>query len=206
MNKIVLATRNLGKIQELERMLDRPELEVRVMGLRDFPDLPDVDETGSTFIENALLKARAISAITGIPALADDSGLCIDALSGDPGIFSARWAGVHGDDEANLQKVLRQLSELENPSLGAQFRCAVVLVFPPGHQHAGLEIIHEGVLEGQIVKAPRGNQGFGYDPIFQPMGFEETTAELSPDVKDQISHRGKAFQAMLPDLREFLSR
>ena len=204
MKEIVLATRNLGKIQELERMLDRPELEIRVMGLPDFPDLPDVEETGSTFIENALLKARAISAFTGIPALADDSGLCIDVLNGDPGIYSARWAGTHGDDEANLGKVLRQLSELVNPSLGAQFQCAVALVFPDGHQRAGLEIVHEGVLRGQIVMTPRGNHGFGYDPIFQPTGFEKTTAELSPDVKDHISHRGKAFQAMLPDLREFL--
>jgi XTP/dITP diphosphohydrolase len=202
---IVLASRNQGKIQELERMLESSDLDIRVMGLRDFPDLPDVDETGSTFIENSLLKARTITEITGIPALADDSGLCIDALNGDPGIFSARWAGVHGDDEANLQKVLTQLSELEDPSLAAQFRCAVVLVFPTGHQHEGLEIIHEGVLEGQIVMTPRGNQGFGYDPIFQPTGFQQTTAELPPDVKDRISHRGKAFQAMVPDLREFLS-
>ena len=205
MSAIVLASRNLGKIQELERMLERSDLDIRVMGLRDFPDLPDVDETGSTFIENSLLKARTITEITGIPALADDSGLCIDALNGDPGIFSARWAGVHGDDEANLQKVLTQLSELEDPSLAAKFRCAVVLVFPTGHQHEGLEIIHEGVLEGQIVMTPRGNQGFGYDPIFQPTGFQQTTAELPPDVKDRISHRGKAFQAMVPDLREFLS-
>ena len=204
MKKIVLATHNLGKVVELERLLNGADLDVQVMGLRDFPDLPDVDETGSSFVENALIKARAVRDVTQLPALADDSGLCIDALNGNPGIFSARWAGVHGDDKANVQKVLRELSELTNPTMTAHFRCAVALVFPTGHLRSDEEIVHEGKMLGHIVTTPRGDNGFGYDPIFQPLGIDKTTAELQADIKDPISHRGKAFQAMLPELREFI--
>jgi len=202
--KIVLATHNLGKVVELERLLNGADLDVQVMGLRDFPDLPDVDETGSSFVENALIKARAVRDVTQLPALADDSGLCIDALNGNPGIFSARWAGVHGDDKANVQKVLRELSELTNPTMTAHFRCAVALVFPTGHRRSDEEIVHEGEMLGHIVTTPRGESGFGYDPIFQPLGIDKTTAELQADIKDRISHRGKAFQAMVPELREFI--
>lgn len=204
MKKIVLATHNLGKVVELERLLNGADLDVQVMGLRDFPDLPDVDETGSSFVENALIKARAVRDVTQLPALADDSGLCIDALNGNPGIFSARWAGVHGDDKANVQKVLRELSELTNPTMTAHFRCAVALVFPTGHRRSDEEIVHEGEMLGHIVTTPRGENGFGYDPIFQPLGIDKTTAELQADIKDRISHRGKAFQAMVPELREFI--
>jgi len=202
--KIVLATHNLGKVVELERLLNGADLDVQVMGLRDFPDLPDVDETGSSFVENALIKARAVRDVTQLPALADDSGLCIDALNGNPGIFSARWAGVHGDDKANVQKVLLELSELTNPTMTAHFRCAVALVFPTGHRRSDEEIVHEGEMLGHIVTTPRGENGFGYDPIFQPLGIDKTTAELQADIKDRISHRGKAFQAMVPELREFI--
>jgi XTP/dITP diphosphohydrolase len=202
--KIVLATHNLGKVVELERLLNGADLDLQVMGLRDFPDLPDVDETGSSFVENALIKARAVRDVTQLPALADDSGLCIDALNGNPGIFSARWAGVHGDDKANVQKVLRELSELTNPTMTAHFRCAVALVFPTGHRRSDEEIVHEGKMLGHIVTTPRGENGFGYDPIFQPLGIDKTTAELQADIKDRISHRGKAFQAMVPELREFI--
>ncbi len=204
MKKIVLATHNLGKVVELERLLNGADLDLQVMGLRDFPDLPDVDETGSSFVENALIKARAVRDVTQLPALADDSGLCIDALNGNPGIFSARWAGVHGDDKANVQKVLRELSELTNPTMTAHFRCAVALVFPTGHRRSDEEIVHEGKMLGHIVTTPRGENGFGYDPIFQPLGIDKTTAELQADIKDRISHRGKAFQAMVPELREFI--
>lgn len=204
MKKIVLATHNLGKVVELERLLNGADLDVQVMGLRDFPDLPDVDETGSSFVENALIKARAVRDVTQLPALADDSGLCIDALNGNPGIFSARWAGVHGDDKANVQKVLLELSELTNPTMTAHFRCAVALVFPTGHRRSDEEIVHEGEMLGHIVTTPRGENGFGYDPIFQPLGIDKTTAELQADIKDRISHRGKAFQAMVPELREFI--
>ena len=202
--KIVLATRNLGKVEEFERMLEAASLEIQVLGLRDFPDMPDVEETGSTFAENALLKARQISEFTGLPALADDSGLCVDALGGAPGIFSARWAGVHGDDRANLQKVLREISELSAPDLGARFRCAVALVIPGSYPTDAQEVLKEGEILGEIVLTPRGKNGFGYDPIFQPLGYAQTTAELPSDVKDKISHRGQALQAILPEILRLL--
>jgi len=202
--KIVLATRNLGKIEEFERMLQAAELEIQVLGLRDYPDMPDVEETGSTFAENALLKAHQICLYTGLPALADDSGLCVDALDGAPGIFSARWAGVHGDDKANLEKVLREIQALPNPSMGARFRCAVVLALPANHPSGVQEVVREGDIVGQIVLEPRGTNGFGYDPIFQPDGYTQTTAELPSEVKDQISHRGRALQAILPEIINLL--
>ena len=202
--RVVLATRNAGKVEEFERMLLAASLNIDVLGLRDFPDMPDVEETGSTFAENALLKARQISEYTGFPALADDSGLSVDALGGAPGIYSARWAGSHGDDKANLEKVLRQIKELGNPPLSARFTCAIALVFPEDYPVPEREILHEGVIEGELVLEPRGTHGFGYDPIFQPFGYEQTTAELLPEVKDKISHRGQALTAILPDLIRLL--
>jgi len=202
--KIVLATRNLGKVEEFERMLRAAELEIEVLGLRDFPDMPDVEETGATFAENALLKAHQICEYTGLPALADDSGLCVDALGGAPGIYSARWAGVHGDDKANLEKVLREIQEISNPTYGARFRCAVVLALPADHSSGVREVVREGEIVGRIVLTPRGTNGFGYDPIFQPDGYTQTTAELPAEVKDQISHRGRALQAILPELIKLL--
>jgi len=203
--QVVLATRNLGKVEEFMRMLAQASLDIEVLGLRDFPQMPDVEETGSTFIENALLKAREISRYTGLPALADDSGLCVDALGGAPGIYSARWAGVHGDDQANLEKVLREVNELGDPPRGARFVCAVALVIPTGHSSAPLEVVREGEITGGLVLEPRGVNGFGYDPIFQPHGFTETTAELPAAVKDRISHRGQALHAILPELIRLLS-
>ena len=203
--QVVLATRNLGKVEEFLRMLEEAAQDIEVLGLRDFPDMPDVKETGSTFIENALLKAREISRYTGLPALADDSGLCVDALGGAPGIYSARWAGVHGDDRANLEKVLHQLKELGYPPRRARFVCAVALVVPQLHPLSAQEIVREGQIMGELVLEPRGVHGFGYDPIFQPDGFSETTAELPATVKDQISHRGQALHAILPELIGLLS-
>ena len=197
---VVLATRNTGKIEEFERMLTAADLEIKILGLQDFPEMPDVEETGSTFAENALLKANEISEYTGLPALADDSGLCIDALGGAPGIYSARWSGSHGDDKANLEKVLRELRELNNPTLRAQFRCVVALVIPKSESVEKREILREAEIVGEIVMEPRGTNGFGYDPIFQPDGFTQTTAELSSEIKDRISHRGKALTAILPEL------
>lgn len=202
--RVVLATRNLGKIEEFERMLHASSLDIHVLGLRDFPDMPDVEETGNTFAENALLKARQISEYTGLPAMADDSGLCVDALDGAPGIYSARWAGSHGDDQANLEKVLRQIKELDNPPLKARFTCTVALVLPPDYPSEVHEVLREGVIEGEIVPVPRGVNGFGYDPIFQPIGYNQTTAELPAEVKDKISHRGQALQAILPELVRLL--
>lgn len=202
--KIVLATRNLGKVEEFERMLKSASLDIEVLGLRDFPDMPDVEETGTTFAENALLKAHQISEYTGLPALADDSGLCVDALGGAPGIFSARWAGTHGDDVANLNKVLAEVKALNSPDLGARFRCAVALVIPANHQAGAQEIVHEGEMVGHLVMEPRGENGFGYDPIFQPLGYTVTSAQLPSEEKDAISHRGRALTAMLPEIIRLL--
>jgi XTP/dITP diphosphohydrolase len=198
--KIVLATKNLGKLEEFERMLNQGSHEIQVLGLRDFPDMPEVEETGSTFVENALLKAREISEYTNLPALADDSGLCVAALGGAPGIYSARWAGTHGDDLANLRKVLSQVLELGASDSPAHFQCAVAFVLPASHHSGAQEIVREGVMAGHLVSEPRGTNGFGYDPIFQPDGYEVTSAELSSEQKDAISHRGKALAAILPEI------
>jgi len=200
MKKVVLATRNLGKVEELERMLKAADIDVQVLGLAEFPNMPDVEETGDTFTENALLKARAVSAFTKIPALADDSGLCVDVLGGKPGIYSARWAGVHGDDKANLEKVLEDFAATGSTNRGAQFVCSVALVFPVGDKNSGLEVTRVGELVGEIVDTPRGTYGFGYDPIFQPLGESRTTAQMPAHEKDEISHRGKALRAITPDL------
>ena len=203
--KIVLATRNLGKVAEFERMLTTANLDIHVLGLRDYPEMPDVEETGSTFAENALLKAEQIAQYTGLPALADDSGLSVDALGGAPGIFSARWAGSHGDDPANLEKVLREIKELTTPSLAAHFTCAVALVIPGGAGSEDQVVVREGRIDGEIVMEPRGSNGFGYDPIFQPLGYTLTTAELPSEIKDQISHRGQALAKILPELTKLLA-
>jgi XTP/dITP diphosphohydrolase len=190
---LVLATRNEGKLRELGRILGH---QVRLTGLDAFPGAPDVPETGATFEANALLKARAIAAYTGLPSVADDSGLCVDALNGMPGVLSARWAGRHGDDKANLDLVLAQVADVPDARVGARFVCAAALV-APGDGTAG-EWVVTGELRGRLIRAPRGSGGFGYDPIFQPDGFEQTTAEMTPDAKDAISHRGRAFRALAP--------
>jgi XTP/dITP diphosphohydrolase len=200
--RLVLATQNVGKIQELERILEKTDLAIEVLGLRDFPDMPDVEETGTTFAENSLLKSRAIAAFTGLPALADDSGLCVDALGGDPGIFSARWAGKHGDDEANIVKVLEQLHGESKRT--ARFVCAVSLVFPANHIHHHEEIVVEGVMTGEITQAPIGSFGFGYDPIFRPDGYQLTSGQLDPVIKDEISHRGQALRKILPFIEQLI--
>jgi XTP/dITP diphosphohydrolase len=204
MRKLVLATQNSGKIKEFERLLGEFVSDVQVLGLRDFPDMPDIPETGRTFIENSLLKARGISKFTNLPALSDDSGLCIDYLNGDPGIYSARWSGVHGDDAANISKVLLQLDGVPPSNRSAHFRCEVALVFPDGHEHQGREITESGKLSGIITLSPRGTSGFGYDPIFQPLGSELTLGELTHGEKDRISHRGIAMRAIAPRILELL--
>jgi XTP/dITP diphosphohydrolase len=201
---VVLATRNAHKIEELQRILE--DAEVRILGLDAFPDAPDVPETGVTFAENALLKATAIAISTGLPAIADDSGLCVDVLGGAPGVFSARWSGSHGDDLANLTLLLAQLADVPSGQRGAHFACAAALVVPArlgeldgegGHDSAvASQVVTEGRLDGVLVREPRGTAGFGYDPIFVPDGDERTTAQMSPAEKDSISHRGKAFRAM----------
>ncbi len=204
MRKLVLATQNNGKIKEFERLLAEFASDIQVLGLRDFPDMPDIPETGESFIENSLLKARGISKFTNLPALADDSGLCIDYLNGNPGIYSARWSGVHGDDAANISKVLLQLEGVSLDDRSAHFRCEVALVFPDGHKHQGREFTESGKLSGVITLSPRGTAGFGYDPIFQPDGAELTLGEFAHGEKDKISHRGIAMRAIAPRILELL--
>lgn len=204
MRKLVLATQNNGKIKEFERLLAEFVSDVQVLGLRDFPDMPDIAETGESFIENSLLKARGICEFTQLPTLADDSGLCIDYLNGDPGIYSARWSGVHGDDAANISKVLLQLEGVPRSERSAQFVCEVALVFPVGHLHQGRELIESGKLSGFITLSPRGTAGFGYDPIFQPVGTDLTLGEFAYGEKDKISHRGIAMRAIAPRILELL--
>ena len=197
--RIVLATRNAGKIAELQRILTDAALDVALAGTEAFADLPDVAETGTTFAANALLKARAVAEHTGLPAVADDSGLCVDALNGMPGIFSARWAGRHGDDEANLDLVLGQLSDVPDGRRGARFVCAAAAVLPQGGER-----VAEGELAGTLLRERRGSNGFGYDPIFVPRGEQRTTAQMSAAEKDAISHRGQAFRALVPQLADLL--
>jgi len=197
--KLVLATRNPAKLAELSRILADGRVPVDLVTLGDFPPLPEVAETGRTFAENALLKARAVAAFTGLPAVADDSGICIDALNGMPGVLSARWSGAHGDDEANLRLVLSQLADVPAGQRGAHFACAAALAAP-----SGAEYVTEGVLDGSVIDTPRGTNGFGYDPIFVPASSALTTAEMSPADKDKISHRGRALRALAPVIAALL--
>lgn len=208
--RLVLATHNPGKLVELRAVL-APHL----------PDLADDDvvtagdlgveppvEDGVTFAENALLKARAIARATGHVAVADDSGLSVDVLGGAPGVFSARWSGRHGDDEANLRLLLAQLGDVPAEHRGAAFVCAAALVTPDGH-----EVVTTGEMRGRLTTAPRGSNGFGYDPVLEPddqparaAGARLTSAELTPEEKNAISHRGEAFRALAPAIAEALAR
>ena len=200
-HKIVLATRNQGKITEFRRILD--ELapgQIDLIGVDQFPDLVDVAETGATFEENSLLKSRYTCLATGLPAIADDSGLCVDFLNGDPGIFSARWAGNHGDDQANLEKVLAQLKDVPDKDRTAHFKCVASLVMPDGRER-----VAEGRFEGHILHAPVGENGFGYDPIFQPLGLSISSAQMSAQEKDLVSHRGKSLRAIAPHVIQMLA-
>ncbi|MFJ8669052.1 RdgB/HAM1 family non-canonical purine NTP pyrophosphatase [Streptomyces sp. NPDC093600] len=199
MTRLILATRNAGKITELRAILADAGLPHDLVGADAYPEIPDVKETGVTFAENALLKAHALARATGLPAVADDSGLCVDVLNGAPGIFSARWSGTHGDDRANLELLLAQLSDIDDPHRGAHFACAAALALPDG-----TERVVEGRMPGTLRRAPVGTNGFGYDPILQPEGYDVTCAELTPEEKNAISHRGKAFRALVPVVRELL--
>ena len=194
---VLLATRNPGKLAELRRLLDAAEIGgIRVLGLADVPEFPEEPETGATFAENALAKARDAVKATGLAAVADDSGLAVDALNGMPGVLSARWAGRHGADRANLDLVLAQLTDTPDARRGAAFFCAAALVVP-----GGPEVVVHGEWTGRLVREPRGSNGFGYDPIFVPAGDTRTSAELTPEEKDAQSHRGRAMRALLPHLR-----
>jgi XTP/dITP diphosphohydrolase len=208
MRKLVLATKNLGKIAEFERLLSQFTPDIKVLGLSDFPDMPEVVESGKTLNENARLKAKAICEFTKLPALADDSGLFIDALAGQPGIYSARWAGFEGVDAkmrdlANINKALEELKDVPKGSRGAQFR-SVVAFCRQNLDSTFLEKDELGVLSGQILTQPIGSAGFGYDPIFSPDQFDQSLAQLAPRVKDEVSHRGIALRAIAPFLRDHL--
>jgi XTP/dITP diphosphohydrolase len=194
--RVVLATRNQHKVAEIQRILERAGAPVDLVPVSEFQGVDDVPETGLTFAENALLKAHAVAAATGLPAVADDSGISVDALNGMPGVFSARWSGRHGDDEANLRLLLAQLADVPDTRRGASFVCVAALARPDG-----LEVVEEGRVIGRIVHEPRGTGGFGYDPIFVPDGESRTTAQMPPAEKDAISHRGRAFTALAGHLR-----
>ncbi|GAA4842160.1 hypothetical protein GCM10023310_20120 [Paenibacillus vulneris] len=200
-SEIVVATRNAGKVKELEPLFRQKGIEVK--SLLDYPDMPDIIEDGDTFAANALIKARAIALHLGIPALADDSGLCVDRLNGEPGVYSARYAGEPSNDEANNRKLLEELSKLprfdgeQTRSLSpARFVSAICLVDAGGQVVSAVE----GSCEGEILSSPRGDKGFGYDPLFYIPAMDKTMAELSIDQKNAISHRGRAIQALWDDL------
>lgn len=199
MSRLVLATHNAHKVGELQAILATIGLDVELVGLPD--DAPDVVEDGLTFEANAAKKARSAAQATGLPSVADDSGLCVDALNGMPGVFSARWAGSHGDDAANLRLVLDQIADVGDEHRGASFVCAAALALPSGEER-----VVEGRLTGVLAREPRGSGGFGYDPVFVPDGDRRTTAEMPPEEKHAISHRGNAFRALAPAIRELVTR
>ncbi|MDQ1690420.1 MAG: XTP/dITP diphosphohydrolase [Pseudonocardiales bacterium] len=201
-SQVLLATRNTKKLAELRRILAEAieggtgeGLDVEVIGLDSVAAYDEVPETGATFAANALLKASEAVRHTGLLAVADDSGISVDALNGMPGVLSARWAGTAKDDDKNLELVLEQLADVPEDRLGAAFVCAAAFVTPTGERH-----VSEGVMPGRLIRQRRGTNGFGYDPIFVPEGFELTSAELEPVDKDAISHRGKALRSLLPQL------
>ena len=202
MRRVVLATRNAHKVAELQAILDDviSGLDLEIVGVDEFPDVEDVVETGVTFAENATLKAVAVAQTTGFPALADDSGLAVEVLGGSPGVFSARWAGIHGQDRANLDLLLAQLSDVPDEHRSAAFVCAAALAMP-----GGSVVVREGRMPGTLAREPRGSNGFGYDPILVVDGDSRTAAELSTQDKNAISHRGKAFRALATDLRELFA-
>lgn len=190
--KLVLATKNPGKVIEFRRILEEfGSKELEVLGLDQFPEIGEIEETGRTFEENSLLKARTISKLLNLPALADDSGICVDVLNGAPGIFSARYSGK--GDAANNEKLLKELIGVPDEKRGAYFICVAAFVHPNGFEH-----VEEGRFHGKILHEAIGSGGFGYDPLFQPEGMNRSSAELSAEEKDAISHRGKALRAIVP--------
>jgi len=203
MRRVVLATRNGHKVRELHTLLKDllEELEIEIVGMGEFPDVAEVVETGVTFAENATLKAVAAAQATGLPALADDSGLAVDVLGGAPGVFSGRWAGTHGQDRANLELLLGQLYDVADENRAAAFVCAAVLALPDG-----TVVVREGRMPGRVAREPRGDNGFGYDPVLLLDGDTRTSAELTFEEKNAISHRAKAFGALSDDLRTIFGR
>jgi XTP/dITP diphosphohydrolase len=200
--KFVLATRNSHKAEELKRILEELDLDCELLTVADFPGAPEVEETESTFEGNALLKARALAKFTGLAAIADDSGICVDALDGNPGVLSARWSGATENvDKANLDLVLEQTKNVAPEKRGAKFVCAAVVVFPDGK-----ELVSIGEMAGSLLTEPIGENGFGYDPIFVPTGYEISTAQMRASEKDAISHRGKALNQLAHQISEVISK
>jgi XTP/dITP diphosphohydrolase len=197
--RLLLATRNAGKLAELQRLLADAVPGVEVVGLRDVEEYPEAPETGATFEDNALLKAREAVRYTGLPAVADDSGIAVDALNGMPGVLSARWSGRHGDDDANTALLLGQLADVPDERRGAAFVCAAALVTPDGTE----EVLRRE-WRGAVIREKRGTNGFGYDPVFVPEGLALSSAELEPAEKDARSHRGQAFAALVPVIARLL--
>jgi XTP/dITP diphosphohydrolase len=196
--KVVLATRNAHKVEEVSRILTAVGADIELIGMDQYPDVPDVVEDGATFAQNAALKAEAAARATGLPSIADDSGLCVDALNGMPGVLSARWSGAHGQDRENLKLVLAQIGDVPEERRGAQFMCAAALALPPRPDGAVEVRVVEGIVDGTLLREPVGTGGFGYDPIFVPYGETRTTAEMTPEEKDALSHRGRALTALAP--------
>ncbi|MGE2728659.1 RdgB/HAM1 family non-canonical purine NTP pyrophosphatase [Mycolicibacterium vaccae] len=202
MSQLLVASRNRKKLAELQRVLDASGLTtVTLLSLDDVAPFDEAPETGATFEDNALAKARDAFVATGVPTVADDSGLEVDALNGMPGVLSARWSGRHGDDAANTALLLAQLADVPDERRGAAFVSACALVYGP--EPADSAVVR-GTWPGTIVREPRGDGGFGYDPVFLPAGSERTAAELTPQEKDASSHRGHALSALLPALRAVL--
>ncbi|MET1051214.1 MAG: RdgB/HAM1 family non-canonical purine NTP pyrophosphatase [Mycetocola sp.] len=195
--EVVLATHNQHKVQEFQRILGSAMPEITVVAY----DGPEPVEDGVTFSANALIKARTAAAHTGRIALADDSGIAVDVLGGAPGIFSARWSGPGRGDTANVELLLAQLSDIAPEHRGASFHCTIALVVPEGLAHAGFEHVSEGIWLGRLAMAPSGENGFGYDPIFVPDGYDVSAAELAPETKNEVSHRARAFTELIPTLR-----
>lgn len=199
--RLMLASHNMKKLRELRAILEPivPGLDPESVRSAREIDAAEPVEDGITFAENALIKARALAQASGLPAVADDSGLCVDILGGAPGIFSARWCGCHGDDDANNALLLAQLADVPEHNRAARFVCAAVLVTPGGE-----EFVEIGEMPGRLRFAPRGEGGFGYDPLFMPDGYDVTSAELPAEVKNRISHRGKALVALAPHIARAL--
>lgn len=195
---VLVASRNAKKLRELRRVLaDSGIADLAVVGLDEVPSFPETPETGATFEANALVKARDGAAATGLPCVADDSGIEVDALNGMPGVLSARWSGSHGNDEANTSLLLGQLADVPDDRRGARFVSACALAVP-----GGTESVVRGEWPGTIARAPRGDGGFGYDPVFVPEAGDRTAAELSPAEKDAESHRGRALRLLVPLLSQ----
>lgn len=195
METVIIASTNQGKLKEFEELMK--DLSVEIKSLKDFPEIGDIEENGESFAENAYIKAKAVFEATGCISIADDSGLEVDALNGAPGIYSARYAGEEKNDLENNKKLLNEMEAFTEAQRGAQFHCAIVAIDKNGKRYDA-----EGIVRGRILHAPQGENGFGYDPLFYIQEFGRTTAELSMDEKNKISHRGKAVRQIVGILKE----